>query len=109
MARRTVNEARDKRRRAEAQGEALERANRELAEATRQAEEANKAKSDFLAVMSHELRTPLNAVVGYTELLELGVAGIVTEAQQRHLSRIRANARHLVGIIDEILHFARID
>lgn len=74
-----------------------------------ESQQANKAKSEFLAVMSHELRTPLNAIIGYANLLEAGVSGEVTEKQRHHLSRINAGAQHLVELVDEILTFSRIE
>jgi PAS domain S-box-containing protein len=73
------------------------------------AQEANRAKADFLAVMSHELRTPLNAVIGYTDLLQTGVSGGLTEQQDRQLARIKASALHLLGLIEEVLTFARTE
>jgi signal transduction histidine kinase len=73
------------------------------------AEQASRAKSDFLAVMSHELRTPLNAIVGYTSLLDAGVTGPVTDAQRWQLGRVAASAQHLVGLIDQILSLSRIE
>ena len=80
------------------------------AEAARaEAESANGAKSDFLAVMSHELRTPLSAIMGYQELLADGISGPITEQQSQQLGRIKASARHLLALIDEILTFTRID
>jgi signal transduction histidine kinase len=85
-------------------------AERRAAEQARHAaEEANAARSSFLAVMSHELRTPLNAVIGYAELLNLGVTGPVTAAQAEQLGRIRGSASHLVGLIDQVLRFARLE
>src|SRR5690606_26812970 len=74
-----------------------------------QAHEANRVKADFLAVMSHELRTPLNAIMGYTDLLDAGVSGDLNHRQHHQLDRIRASARHLLQLIEEILSFARME
>jgi len=86
-----------------------ERARSEAESARAEAERANNSKTDFLAVMSHELRTPLTAIMGYEELLSDGITGPVTELQRQQLGRINASARHLLGLIDEILTFARVD
>ncbi len=86
-----------------------ERARSESEAARAEAERANNSKTDFLAVMSHELRTPLTAIMGYEELLSDGITGPVTELQRQQLGRINASARHLLGLIDEILTFARVD
>ena len=75
----------------------------------REAQEANRAKTDFLAIMSHELRTPLNAIMGYTDLLDAEIAGTLTEEQRRQIARVRASARHLLQLIEEILSFARME
>jgi PAS domain S-box-containing protein len=82
-----------------------------LADATRLAEveAANRAKAEFLAAMSHELRTPLNAIGGYAELLKMGVRGEVNEQQKEDLERIVMSQRHLLGIINDLLNFSRIE
>jgi PAS domain S-box-containing protein len=88
--------------------ELLERTE-ELELARAAAEEANKAKSTFLAVMSHELRTPLNAIAGYVQLMEMGIHGPVTEAQLEALGRIERSQRHLLRLINNVLNLARIE
>ena len=73
------------------------------------AESANRAKSEFLAVMSHELRTPLNAIGGYAELIELGIRGPVTPDQRKDLERIQRSQQHLLGLINGVLNYARLE
>jgi PAS domain S-box-containing protein len=92
------------------------RARRELelakaaAEAARvEAVTANQAKSAFLTTMSHELRTPLNAVAGYSDLLLLGVRGDLTSAQRADLERIKRSGQYLLGLINDVLNFAKLD
>lgn len=83
---------------------------REIAErAQEEAEMANRGKSEFLATMSHEFRTPLNAILGYTQLIDMGVLGTVSAAQHDHLQRLRASAMHLLGLVNDILDLSKIE
>jgi PAS domain S-box-containing protein len=77
--------------------------------AREEAEAANRAKSNFLALLSHEFRTPLQAIFGYTELLEREIHGPLTDAQRGDLRRIQQSQQHLLGLITAILDFARIE
>jgi signal transduction histidine kinase len=100
---RTAYEAEHDARRAAEQAQARAEAAQEAAE------EANRAKSNFLAIMSHELRTPLNAFQGYVQLLDMGLAGPVTEQQRGYFSRLDVSARHLLTLIDDVLDVAKVD
>ncbi|HWZ59255.1 MAG TPA: ATP-binding protein [Gemmatimonadaceae bacterium] len=82
---------------------------REVADAARRdAERANQVKTTFLTSMSHELRTPLNAILGYTELVSIGLRGPVSAGQEDALGRIRRAATHLLGLINDVLNFAKL-
>ena len=80
-----------------------------LREQTEKALRASTAKSEFLAAMSHELRTPLNAVVGYVDLLAMGIRGPTTDTQQEDFRRIKRSAEHLLSLINQILDLARVE
>lgn len=73
------------------------------------AEEAGRRKSEFLATISHEFRTPLNAILGYSQILDMGVLGPTTAAQHAHLERLQASARHLLQLVDDVLDVAKVD
>jgi signal transduction histidine kinase len=93
----------------EVQAEHLRALNDELVEQRTAAEDANRAKSAFLAVMSHELRTPLNAIGGYVQLMEMGIHGPVTDAQREALGRVERSQKHLLRLINDVLNLARIE
>jgi PAS domain S-box-containing protein len=94
------------RRRAERRRKQLYRAAQEAAE---EAQRANKAKSEFLAVMSHELRTPLTAIIGYVELMADGVFGPLTTDQATYLARVRTNGDRLHTLIGDVLTLSVIE
>lgn len=88
----------------------LEVANAVSDEARRRAEEANLAKSRFLASMSHELRTPLNAILGFSEIMKNGVMGkIENPTYLQYMGDIHSSGQHLLNLINEILDLSRIE
>jgi two-component system cell cycle sensor histidine kinase PleC len=79
-------------------------------EARRRAEEANLAKSRFLATMSHELRTPLNAILGFSEVMQGEVLGpLGNETYKEYVNDINSSGAHLLNVINEILDLSRIE
>jgi PAS domain S-box-containing protein len=83
------------------------RLQRELAERTRDAETANRAKSAFLANMSHEIRTPMTAILGFSQLMQRDPAA--SPQQRKHLDVINRSGEHLLTIINDILEISKIE
>jgi signal transduction histidine kinase len=82
---------------------------RQLLGAKVAAEQASRAKSEFLAAMSHELRTPLNAVIGFSQLLANKTYGELNERQLEFLTTILSGGRHLRRLVDDVLDLAKVD
>jgi signal transduction histidine kinase len=82
---------------------------RELAKTVEDLEIASQHKNQFVANMSHELRTPLAAILGYAELIQEGFYGALPEKSLEALTRIRANGKHLLGLINTVLDIAKIE
>ena len=79
----------------------------ELARAKEAAEAANKSKDSFIAHMSHELRTPLNGILGFTQILQKD--SHLTNQQHQNLNLIHRSGRHLLELINDLLHFSKIE
>jgi signal transduction histidine kinase len=75
----------------------------------RKAQDATRAKTDLLAVISHDLRTPLNSIIGYAELLTMGVPEPLSDGTRERVERMRAGAQHLLHLINQLLTLSRLD
>ncbi|WP_340818384.1 PAS domain S-box protein [Methanolobus sp. WCC4] len=80
-----------------------------LLEAKQVAEDANLSKSQFLATMSHELRTPLNSIIGFSDMLNDGIAGELNEKQAQYVSNVLTGGKHLLGLINDILDYSKVE
>jgi two-component system sensor histidine kinase BarA len=83
--------------------------NKQLQETTDRLQELDRLKSNFLATVSHELRTPLTSIIGYSEMLSQGLAGPMTDEQQRFVGTILEKGEHLLTLISSVLDIATLD
>lgn len=83
--------------------------NSQLRVALKQAERANRTKSVFLSTMSHELRTPLNSILGFTGIVLQEMAGPLNAEQRKQLSMVQNSARHLLGLVMDVLDISKIE
>ncbi|SFM50820.1 PAS domain-containing sensor histidine kinase [Methanolobus profundi] len=79
----------------------------ELNKARIKAETASNTKSEFLATMSHELRTPLNSIIGFSDVMLSGMAGNVSDQQEKYLKNIAVSGKHLLELINNILDLSK--
>ncbi|MEX2454744.1 MAG: ATP-binding protein [Rhodospirillaceae bacterium] len=88
----------------------LKRAERAMRKALQAADEANRTKSEFLANVSHELRTPLNAIIGFSEVMMQEVFGPLGNTRYtEYAGDIRQSGAHLLGIINDLLDYAKLE
>ena len=78
-------------------------------QARQESDEANRKKSEFLAMMSHELRTPLNAIIGYSEMMKMGISGQLNDKQQKYINNVVSSGKHLLDIVNDILDIAKAE
>ena len=92
-------------------GVAIERAQDQirLSQVNQDLEQASQLKSEFLTSMSHELRTPLNSILGFADLLQRQVAGVLNPRQVKYTQIIAESGQHLLGLINDILDLAKIE
>nr|MDA3936427.1 ATP-binding protein [Actinomycetota bacterium] len=89
--------------------ERVRRRTEDLDHANSRLEAANHAKSEFLASMSHELRTPLNSIIGFSGIMLDGMAGEISEEQERQLGMIQASGKRLLALVNDILDLSKIE
>ncbi|HYI70900.1 MAG TPA: ATP-binding protein [Skermanella sp.] len=104
-----IRELQETKARLEQQGRDMEEMTLRLRSARDEAERANRAKSEFLANMSHELRTPLNAIIGFSEMLESGYGGALSERQASYTKDIHDSGQHLLQIINNVLDMSKVE
>ena len=83
--------------------------NDELRRLYEELETVSRHKSEFVANMSHELRTPLNAIIGFSELLQMQLAGELNEQQLTYVEDVLESGRHLLALINDILDLSKVE
>jgi len=89
--------------------DAAERSERRMLIEKQTADDANRAKSEFLALMSHELRTPMNGILGFAQLMTRSYYGELNDKQREFVGHILSSGRHLLGLIEDVLDLSKID
>lgn len=101
-----VTDAKQSKEKLQRYAQELEQKNKELDSAVYEAEEANKAKSEFLATMNHEIRTPINGLLGFLQLLE---DTPLSEEQAEFLGYMNRSAQHLLSLVNNVLDMSKIE